>query len=346
MKALITGITGQDGAYLSRLLIEKGYEVHGLQRRSSSDNSGRLREVLSDLGTFDDLNLTLHYGDLTDTSNISDLVSKIQPSEIYNLAAQSHVQVSFETPEYTANADAVGTLRLLEAVRHAKPERIRFYQASTSEMFGKVHETPQRETTPFYPRSPYGVAKLYAHWITINYREAYDLHASSGILFNHESPFRGAEFVTRKITRAVAARHTGHDGVLALGNLDAQRDWGHARDYVDGMWRMLQQETPDDYVLATGNTHSVREFVEIAFRHIGREISWSGTGTEETGRDARSGNVLVAVDPRFFRPAEVDLLLGDPKKAKRVLGWSAQTTFEDLVSEMMQYDLSQAAESL
>ena len=345
MKALITGITGQDGAYLSRLLIEKGYEVHGLQRRSSSDNLGRLREVLSDLGTFDDLNLTLHYGDLTDTSNINDLVSRIQPSEIYNLAAQSHVQVSFETPEYTANAVAVGTLRLLEAVRHAKPGSIRFYQASTSEMFGKVDETPQRETTPFYPRSPYGVAKLYAHWITINYREAYDLHASSGILFNHESPFRGAEFVTRKITRAVAARHAGHTGVLALGNLDAQRDWGHARDYVDGMWRMLQQETPDDYVLATGSTHSVREFVEIAFRHIAREISWGGTGTEETGRDARTGDLLVAVDPRFFRPAEVDLLLGDPNKAKRVLGWSAQTTFENLVLEMMQYDLSQAAES-
>lgn len=345
MKALITGITGQDGAYLSRLLIEKEYEVHGVQRRASSDNTGRLREVLSDLGSIDDLNLTLHYGDLTDTANISDLVSSIQPTEIYNLAAQSHVQVSFDTPEYTTNTDAVGTLRLLEAVRHAKSQQIRFYQASTSEMFGKVHESPQRETTPFYPRSPYGVAKLYAHWITVNYREAYDLHASSGILFNHESPFRGEEFVTRKITRAAAARHAGHPNVLALGNLDAQRDWGHARDYVDGMWRMLQQETPDDYVLATGETRTVRDFVEIAFGHIGRGINWSGSGTEETGRDAETGDVLVAVDPRFFRPVEVDLLLGDPAKAKRTLGWSPQTSFEDLVSEMMQYDISRASGS-
>jgi len=343
MKALITGITGQDGAYLSKLLIEKGYEVHGIQRRASSDNTGRLNEVLSDLGTIKDLNLTLHYGDLTDTANISDLVSSIQPNEIYNLAAQSHVQVSFDTPEYTANADAVGTLRLLEAIRQAKPKQIRFYQASTSEMFGKVQETPQRETTPFYPRSPYGVAKLYAHWITVNYREAYDLHASSGILFNHESPFRGAEFVTRKITRAVAAKAAGHGGTLSLGNLDARRDWGHARDYVDGMWRMLQQETPDDYVLATGETRSVREFVEVAFGHIGQKIDWSGTGTEETGRDAQTGDLLVTVDPRFFRPAEVDLLLGDPAKAKSGLGWSPQTSFEDLVSEMMQYDIKRTS---
>lgn len=343
MIALITGITGQDGAYLAKLLLEKGYTVHGVLRRASLDNTGRLKEVLSDLGRFDDLDLHLHYGDLTDTARIVQLVGSIQPAEIYNLAAQSHVQVSFEMPEYTANADAIGALRLLEATRRTGPERIRYYQASTSEMFGDVRETPQNENTPFYPRSPYGAAKLYAHWITINYREAYNIHASSGILFNHESPHRGEEFVTRKITRAVAARHHGDKSVLSLGNLDARRDWGHARDYVEGMWRMLQQTTPDDYVLATGETRSVREFVEAAFGEIGRKISWEGQGENEVGNDGTTGETLVRIDKRYFRPAEVDLLLGDASKATRVLGWRPTTSFATLVAEMVKHDLKRFA---
>ncbi len=342
MKALVTGITGQDGAYLTKLLVAKGYEVHGVLRRSSSDNTGRLRALVAEGGPIENLGVHLHYGDLTDTSGLADLVARIRPEEVYNLAAQSHVQVSFETPEYTANADAIGALRLLEAIRHTDAERIRYYQASTSEMYGKVRETPQNEETPFYPRSPYGVAKLYAHWITVNYREAYGLHASSGILFNHESPFRGEEFVTRKITRHVAAASRGSSGTLALGNLDAKRDWGHARDYVEGMWRMLQQETPNDYVLATGETRSVREFVEAAFDFVDTRIVWEGSGLDERGVDATTGDVLVTIDPKFFRPAEVDLLLGDSSKARKELGWNPQTSFGRLVEEMMEHDLALA----
>ena len=341
--ALITGVTGQDGAYLSRLLLEKGYDVHGVKRRSSSFNTARIDGIYQ--GPFeDDRRFTLHYGDLTDSTNIIRLVQAVQPDEIYNLGAQSHVQVSFETPEYTANADAVGTLRLLEAIRILGLEnKTRFYQASTSEMFGKVAESPQRETTPFHPRSPYGVAKLYAHWITVNYREAYDMFACSGILFNHESPLRGETFVTRKITRAVAAIHLGHQSTLYLGNLDASRDWGHAADYVEGMWRMLQQERPDDYVLGTGEAHTVREFVEAAFAHVGRKLAWSGSGTDEVGRDADTGNVLVRIDPRYFRPAEVEQLLADPSKAARDLGWTATHDFASLVDDMMAADLQLVA---
>ena len=338
--ALITGITGQDGAYLAELLLSKGYVVHGVKRRSSSFNTERVEHLYRDVHE-DDVRFRMHYGDLTDATNLIRIVQEVQPDEIYNLAAQSHVQVSFETPEYTANSDGFGTLRLLEAIRILGLEKkTRFYQASTSELFGKAQETPQRETTPFYPRSPYAVAKLYAYWITVNYREAYGLHASNGILFNHEGPTRGETFVTRKITRAVAAITLGRQERLYLGNLDAKRDWGHARDYVEGMWRMVQQDEPDDYVLATGETHSIREFVELAFGCVGRRIVWQGADVEEKGIDAVTGNVLIEVDPRYFRPTEVDLLLGDPSKARARLGWTHTTSFPDLVREMVDSDLA------
>ena len=339
--ALITGVTGQDGAYLSRFLLDKGYVVHGVKRRSSSFNTGRVDQLYVDPHEAD-TRFFLHHGDLTDATNLIRLIQEVRPTEIYNLAAQSHVQVSFETAEYTANADGLGTLRLLEGIRILKMgDRVRFYQASTSELYGKVHETPQSETTPFYPRSPYAAAKLYAYWITVNYREAYGYHASNGILFNHESPMRGETFVTRKISRAVAAIELGLQKHLYIGNLDAKRDWGHARDYVEGMWRMLQQEEPDDYVLATGEMHSVREFIELAFRCVGREIIWKGEGVEEVGIDNRSGAELIRVDPKYFRPTEVDLLLGDPTKARAKLGWEHQTSFADLVKEMVETDLIQ-----
>src|SRR5690242_11845957 len=342
--ALISGITGQDGAYLADLLLSKGYIVHGIKRRASSLNTERIDYLYRDRHDAG-VRLFLHYGDMTDSTNILRLIGEVRPTEIYNLAAQSHVQVSFETPEYTANTDALGTLRMLEAIRILKMEdRVRFYQASTSELFGKVQETPQREVTPFYPRSPYAVAKLYAYWITVNYREAYGMHASNGILFNHESPIRGETFVTRKITRAVAAIERGLQPRLYLGNLDARRDWGHARDYVEGMWRILQHETPDDFVLATGEAHSVREFVELSFAEIGRTIRWEGKGQAEKGIDAASGQTLVEVDPRYYRPTEVEYLLGDPAKARRVLGWRHTTGFAELVSEMVRSDLAVVAE--
>ncbi len=338
--ALITGVTGQDGAYLARLLLDKGYRVHGMKRRSSSFNTARIDDLYIDPHE-GPTRFFLHHGDLTDATNLIRLLQEIQPGEIYNLAAQSHVQVSFETPEYTANSDALGTLRLLEAIRIlGMADSTRFYQASTSELYGKVQEVPQSETTPFYPRSPYGVAKLYAYWITVNYREAYGMHASNGILFNHESPIRGETFVTRKITRAIAAIRLGLQSKLYLGNLDAQRDWGHARDYVEGMWRILQQDRPDDYVLATGEMHSVREFVEAAFAEVGTRIEWRGSGTEEQGVDAENGKVLVEIDPRYFRPAEVDQLLGDPTKAREKLGWRHSTSFAELVREMVAADLA------
>jgi GDPmannose 4,6-dehydratase len=337
--ALITGITGQDGAYLAELLLAKGYHVHGVKRRSSSFNTGRIDHLYQDPHE-QNVRLTLHYGDMTDATNLIRIVQETQPDEIYNLAAQSHVQVSFETAEYTANADGIGTLRLLEAIRILGLEKkTRFYQASTSELYGKVQEIPQRETTPFYPRSPYAAAKLYAYWITVNYREAYGMHASNGILFNHESPLRGETFVTRKITRAVASIHHRLQERLYLGNLDAKRDWGHAKDYVEGMWRILQQEEGDDYVLATGETHAVREFVEKAFAVVGTSIRWEGEGVEEVGRDAKTGQILVSIDPRYFRPTEVDLLIGDPSKAKAKLGWQHTTPFETLVTEMVKSDL-------
>lgn len=337
--ALITGVTGQDGAYLTELLLSKGYVVHGVKRRSSSFNTARIDHLYRDPHEAD-ARLFLHFGDVTDSTNLIRIVQETQPDEIYNLAAQSHVWVSFETPEYTANADAIGPLRILEAIRILKAEgRTRFYQASTSELYGNASAAPQNETTPFQPRSPYAAAKLYAYWITVNYREAYGIHASNGILFNHESPIRGETFVTRKITRAVAAIEIGIQNKLFLGNLDAKRDWGHARDYAEGMWRMLQQERPDDYVLATGETHSVREFLERAFARIGREIIWKGSGLEETGVDRKSGQTLVEIDPRYFRPTEVDLLLGDPTKARTQLGWQHTTSFEELVHEMVDSDL-------
>ncbi|MEQ8268841.1 MAG: GDP-mannose 4,6-dehydratase [Parvibaculum sp.] len=342
-RALITGITGQDGAWLARLLLDKGYIVHGVKRRSSSFNTGRIDDLYQD-PHLDSVRLFLHYGDLTDATNLIRIVQETQPDEIYNLAAQSHVHVSFETPEYTANADAIGTLRLLEAIRIlGMAETVRFYQASTSELYGKAQETPQNERTPFYPRSPYAVAKLYAFWTTVNYREAYGMHASNGILFNHEGPTRGETFVTRKITRAVAAIELGLQDVLYLGNIDARRDWGHARDYVDGMWRIVQQDEPDDYVLATGETHSVREFVELAFAEVGRHIAWKGVGPDETGIDASSGKILVRIDPRYFRPTEVDVLLGDASKAHQKLGWRHKTLFSDLVAEMVAADLKAVA---
>jgi GDPmannose 4,6-dehydratase len=337
--ALITGVTGQDGAYLAEFLLAKGYIVHGLKRRSSSFNTGRVDHLYHDPHERD-IKFFLHFGDVTDATNIIRIVQETQPDEIYNLSAQSHVQVSFETPEYTANADGLGTLRLLEAIRIlGRIDRTRFYQASTSELYGKVQEIPQAETTPFYPRSPYAAAKLYAHWITVNYREAYRMHASNGILFNHESPVRGETFVTRKITRAVAAIKCGLQEKLFLGNLDAERDWGHARDYVEGMWLILQQDEPDDYVLATGESHSVREFVARAFAHIGRTVVWRGTGVEEKGIDNATGQVLVEVDPRYFRPTEVDALLGDPSKASAKLGWRHKTSFDALVKEMAEADM-------
>ena len=341
--ALITGVTGQDGAYLAQLLLDKGYVVHGVKRRSSSFNTARVDNLYVDPHV-DSARFFMHYGDLTDATNLIRIVQETRPDEIYNLAAQSHVQVSFETPEYTANSDAIGTLRLLEAIRILGMEKsARFYQASTSELYGKVQETPQTERTPFYPRSPYAAAKLYAYWITVNYREAYDMHASNGILFNHEGPTRGETFVTRKITRAVAAITLGLQDTLYLGNIDAKRDWGHARDYVEGMWRIVQQAEADDYVLATGETHSVREFVELAFAEAGRRIVWKGEGADETGTDAESGKVVVKIDPRYFRPTEVDLLLGDPSKAKEKLGWSHKTTFPELVAEMVAADLKVVA---
>ncbi|MGB3166567.1 MAG: GDP-mannose 4,6-dehydratase [Alteraurantiacibacter sp.] len=338
-KALITGVTGQDGAYLSHLLLEKGYEVHGVKRRSSSFNTGRIEDIYQDPHV-NDQRFALHYGDLTDSTNLIRIVQEVQPDEIYNLAAQSHVAVSFETPEYTANADAIGTLRLLEAIRILKMEdKARFYQASTSELYGLVQEVPQRETTPFYPRSPYAAAKLYAYWITVNYREAYGIHASNGILFNHESPLRGETFVTRKITRAAAAIALGRQDKLYLGNLDAKRDWGHAREYVRGMWMMVQQDEADDYVLATGETTEVREFVRWAFEDAGIPVEFRGEGIEEKGYARDDGRCLIEVDPRYFRPTEVELLLGDPAKAKQKLGWSHDTSPRDLASEMVQADM-------
>jgi GDPmannose 4,6-dehydratase len=337
--ALITGVTGQDGAYLAELLLNEGYLVHGIKRRSSSFNTARVDHLYHDPHE-SNVRFTMHYGDMTDATNLIRIIQETQPTEIYNLAAQSHVQVSFETPEYTANADGLGTLRLLEAIRILGMEkRARFYQASTSELYGWVREVPQRETTPFYPRSPYGVAKLYAYWITVNYREAYGFHASNGILFNHEGPTRGETFVTRKITRAAAAIELGLQEKLYLGNLDAERDWGHARDHVRGMWLMLQQDEPDDYILATGEKHSVREFTELAFAHVGHKIEWRDRGADEKGIDAASGRVLVEIDPRYFRPTEVDQLLGDPSKAHQKLGWRHQTSFNDLVKEMVDADL-------
>ncbi|MDP1875920.1 GDP-mannose 4,6-dehydratase [Phenylobacterium sp.] len=337
--ALITGVTGQDGAYLTELLLSKGYVVHGLKRRSSSFNTGRIEQFYQDPHE-DDRRLVLHYGDLTDSTNLIRIVQQVRPDEIYNLAAQSHVAVSFETPEYTANADAIGTLRLLEAIRILGLEKTtRFYQASTSELYGLVQEVPQSETTPFYPRSPYGVAKLYSYWIVVNYREAYGIHASNGILFNHESPLRGETFVTRKITRAVAAIKLGYEDRLYLGNIDAKRDWGHAREYVRGMWMMLQQDQSDDYVLATGETTVVRDFVTEAFAQTGITLRWEGEGVSERGLCAATGRVYVEIDPRYFRPTEVDLLIGDPAKAKAKLGWTHETKWQQLCAEMVAADL-------
>ncbi len=338
MKALITGITGQDGSYLAQLLLEKGYEVHGIKRRSSSFNTDRIDHLYQDPHE-PDAKMFLHYGDMTDSTNLLRIIQQVEPTEIYNLAAQSHVQVSFETPEYTANADALGTLRILEAVRILGMEQaVRIYQASTSEMFGQVQEVPQRETTPFYPRSPYGAAKVYAYWITVNYREAYGMHASNGILFNHESPVRGETFVTRKITRALARIKEGLQDRLYIGNLDSQRDWGHARDFVEAMWLMLQQDAPGDYVIATGEQHSVREFIEAAGAELGMDFEWRGEGLDEVGIDRNTGNELIAVDPRYFRPTEVETLLGDPSKAKQELGWEAKISFAELVKEMVASD--------
>ncbi len=337
--ALITGVTGQDGAYLAELLLEKGYEVHGVKRRSSSFNTGRIEKIYQDPHERG-ARFHLHYGDLTDSTNLIRLVQQTRPTEIYNLAAQSHVQVSFETPEYTANADGIGTLRLLEAIRILGMEReTRFYQASTSELYGLVQEVPQKETTPFYPRSPYGAAKMYAYWIVVNYREAYGMHASNGILFNHESPLRGETFVTRKITRAAAAISLDRQDRLWLGNLDAKRDWGHAREYVRGMWMMMQQDEPDDYVLATGETTAVRTFVEWAFDDVGIRLRWEGQGVNEKGYCAASGRCLVEIDARYFRPTEVDLLIGDPTKARERLGWKHETSVRELVREMVREDL-------
>jgi GDPmannose 4,6-dehydratase len=339
--ALITGVTGQDGAWLADLLLRKGYMVHGIRRRSSSFNTGRLEELYQDPHE-KNLRFLMHYGDMTDATNLIHIVQETQPDEIYNLAAQSHVAVSFETPEYTANSDALGTLRMLEAIRIlGMKKRVRFYQASTSELYGGTYKEPQNEQMPFNPRSPYAAAKLYAYWITVNYREAYGMHASNGILFNHEGPTRGETFVTRKITRAVAAIQAGYQDKLYLGNLDAQRDWGHARDYVEGMWLILQQPTPDDYVLATGEAHTVREFVEKAFAHAGRSVRWQGKGTEERGIDKATGDVLVEIDPRYFRPTEVDCLVGDASKAREKLGWRHRVSFDELVREMVDTDIAE-----
>lgn len=343
--ALITGVTGQDGAYLAELLLKKGYIVHGIKRRSSSLNTARVDHLYVD-PHIPDAEFFMHYGDMTDSTNLIRIIQEVQPAEIYNLAAQSHVQVSFETPEYTGNADGLGTLRLLEAIRILGMENaVRFYQASTSELYGDTPHVPQNEETPFRPRSPYAAAKLYAFWITVNYREAFGVHASNGILFNHEGPTRGETFVTRKITRAAAAIHHGLQDKLYLGNLDARRDWGHARDYVEGMWAILQQDVPDDYVLATGECHTVREFVEIAFETIGRTIEWRGEGAEELGLDAETGEELISVDPRYFRPTEVPVLMGDASKAKARLGWEHKTDFRSLVKEMMESDLKSVVEN-
>jgi GDPmannose 4,6-dehydratase len=343
--ALISGVTGQDGAYLARLLLDKGYTVHGIKRRSSSFNTSRIDNIYQDPHV-DDPAFTLHYGDMTDSTNLIRIIQETQPDEIYNLAAQSHVMVSFETPEYTANADALGTLRMLEAIRILGLEKkTKFYQASTSELYGKVQEVPQCETTPFYPRSPYGVAKLYAYWIVVNYREAYGLHASNGILFNHESPLRGETFVTRKISRAAAAIKLGQQDRLYLGNLDAQRDWGHAHEYVEGMWRMLQQDHGDDYVLATGVTSRVRDFVGWVFEEVGLPIEWRGSGVDEKGYCQKTGKLFIEVDPRYFRPTEVELLLGDPRKAEKELGWKAKVSVRDLAREMARADLKIAKET-
>ena len=340
--ALITGVTGQDGAYLADYLLSLGYVVHGIKRRSSSFNTARVDHLYQDPHV-GNVPFLMHYGDMTDSTNLIRLVQQIRPTEIYNLAAQSHVAVSFESPEYTANADAIGVLRLLEAIRILGMEKqTRFYQASTSELYGLVQEIPQKETTPFYPRSPYGVAKLYGYWITVNYREAYGMFASNGILFNHESPVRGETFVTRKITRGVSRIEVGLEETLYLGNLSAKRDWGHARDYVEGMHKILQADKPDDFVLATGEMHSVREMVELAFAQVGRRIAWRGAGVEETGVDETSGKTVVKIDPSYFRPTEVDLLVGDASKAREVLGWTPKRTFAELVAEMMASDLAEA----
>ncbi|HKE94498.1 MAG TPA: GDP-mannose 4,6-dehydratase [Povalibacter sp.] len=341
-KALITGITGQDGAYLAEFLLEKGYEVHGIKRRASLFNTDRIDHLYQDPHERD-VRMALHYGDLTDATNLIRIIQQVQPDEIYNLAAQSHVAVSFETPEYTANSDALGTLRILEAIRILGLEKkTRFYQASTSEMYGKVQEIPQKETTPFYPRSPYGAAKVYAYWITVNYREAYGLYACNGILFNHESPIRGETFVTRKITRGLARIEVGLQGTLHLGNLDALRDWGHARDYVKAQWLMLQQQQAEDFVIATGKQYSVRRFVEAASAELGMRLEWRGSGVEEQGIDLNNGRTVVKIDPRYFRPTEVETLLGDASKARQKLGWTAETSFETLVKEMVAADLETA----
>lgn len=340
-RALITGVTGQDGAYLAEFLLKKGYEVHGIKRRASLFNTDRIDHLYQDPHV-DNRHFILHHGDLTDSTNLIRIIQQVQPDEIYNLAAMSHVAVSFETPEYTANADGIGTLRILEAMRILGLEKkTRFYQASTSELYGLVQEIPQKETTPFYPRSPYAVAKLYAYWIAVNYREAYGIYACNGILFNHESPIRGETFVTRKITRALARIKLGLQDTLYLGNMDAKRDWGHARDYVEAQWLILQQDQPEDFVIATGVQYSVREFVDAAAKELGIEIEWRGTGVDEKGYD-KSGKLIVAVDPRYFRPTEVETLLGDPTKAKQKLGWSPKTTFSELVTEMVREDLKSA----
>jgi GDPmannose 4,6-dehydratase len=341
-KGLITGITGQDGAYLAEFLLSKGYEVHGIKRRSSLFNTERIDHLYQDPHV-EDRQLILHYGDLTDASNLIHVLQHVQPDEVYNLAAQSHVQVSFEAPEYTADVDALGTLRLLEGIRILGLEKkTRFYQASTSELYGKVQETPQSETTPFYPRSPYACAKLYAYWITVNYREAYDIFACNGILFNHESPIRGETFVTRKITRAMARIYLGLQDCLYVGNLDALRDWGHAKDYIEMQWLMLQQDTPDDFVIATGEQHSVREFIDLTAKELGIAIQWEGEGISERGVNMANGKTIVAVDPMYFRPTEVENLLGDPTKAKKKLGWVPKTTFKELINDMVQADLEEA----
>jgi GDPmannose 4,6-dehydratase len=338
-RALITGVTGQDGAYLSELLLAKGYDVHGIKRRASSFNSERIDHLYQDPHE-SDVSFRLHYGDMTDSTNLIRIIQEVQPDEIYNLAAQSHVQVSFETPEYTANADGIGTLRILEAIRILGMEKsARFYQASTSELYGLVQAVPQKEDTPFYPRSPYAAAKLYAYWITVNYREAYGIHASNGILFNHESPLRGETFVTRKITRAAAAISLGLQNRVYLGNLDAQRDWGHARDFVEGMWRIVQQDAPDDYVLATGQAHTVRSFVDAAFAAVNIDIEWHGQGIEEKGYESGTDRCLIEIDPQYFRPTEVELLIGDASKAREKLGWEYSIGLEEMVHEMVQSDL-------
>ena len=341
-KALITGVTGQDGAYLAEFLLTKGYVVHGIKRRSSSFNTARVDHLYRDPHE-ENVKFRMHYGDLTDSTNLIRIIQEVQPDEIYNLAAQSHVAVSFESPEYTANSDALGTLRLLEAIRILGLEKkTRFYQASTSEMFGKVREVPQNEDTPFYPRSPYGAAKVYAYWITINYREAYGMYAVNGILFNHESPIRGETFVTRKVTRAVARIKLGLQDVLYLGNLDAKRDWGHAKDYVQGMWLMMQADEPEDYVLCTGKNYSVRDMCKIAFKEVGIDLAWDGEGADEVGKESNTGEVLVRIDPNYYRPTEVDNLLGDPSKAKKKLGWHANIGFEEMIEEMVREDLMEA----